>query len=81
MDSFLPVLAVLSRVLMMFAPAFLVPLAWAWALDDRGLRACGWWRSLRLRARAGCCGGPRGRFRRELQPRDGILLVNLVWSR
>ena len=31
MDSFLPVLAVLSRVLMMFAPAFLVPLAWSFA--------------------------------------------------
>lgn len=79
MDSLLPVLAVLSRVLMMFAPAFLVPLAWSWALDDRGLP--GVW----LVASAATAGAGwllwrcTLRHRRELQPRDGILLVNLVW--
>ena len=79
MDSLKPVLAVLARVMMMFAPAFLVPMAWAWALDDRGLP--GVW----LLAFAGTAGGgwllwrATQRHRRELQPRDGILLVNLVW--
>ena len=29
----LPVLSVFSRVLLAFAPAFLVPMAWAWFLD------------------------------------------------
>ena len=78
MDSFLPVLAVLSRVLMMFAPAFLVPLAWAWGLDAQGLP--GVW--LMAFGGTGLAGGllwlATRQHRRELQPRDGILLVNLV---
>lgn len=75
----LPVLSVFSRVLLAFSPAFLVPLAWAWFLDEQhhalvwayGFAATvtsGWLLWLFTR-----------QHRRELQPRDGFLLVNLVW--
>ncbi len=75
----LPVLALLSRILMAFSLAFLVPLGWAWFADAPALRGvwagcgalalgCGW--ALWLISR---------RHRRELQARDGFLLVNLVW--
>ncbi|MDP3700326.1 MAG: potassium transporter TrkG [Hylemonella sp.] len=79
MQMFLPVLALLSRILMAFSLAFLVPLAWAWAEDAPALRAV--W--------GGCFALTLGsgwllwlisrRHRRELQARDGFLLVNLVW--
>ncbi len=79
MQMFLPVLALLSRILMAFSLAFLVPLAWAWAEDAPALRTV--W--------AGCGALTLGsgwllwlvsrRHRRELQARDGFLLVNLVW--
>jgi trk system potassium uptake protein TrkH len=79
MDSIQPVLAVLARVLMGFAFAFIVPLLWALALDDGFLvqvwaggfgatLAGGWLLAFAVR-----------RHRRELQPRDGFLLVSLVW--
>jgi trk system potassium uptake protein len=75
----LPVLSVFSRVLLAFSPAFLVPMAWAWFLDQEhhvliwafGFAAAvlsGWLLSLATR-----------HHRRELLPRDGFLLVNLVW--
>jgi trk system potassium uptake protein TrkH len=79
MDSLQPVLAVLARVLGGFAFTFLVPLAWAFALDDgelprvwaagfAGTLAASWLLTWALR-----------RHRRELQARDGFLLVTLVW--
>ncbi|MFN4362146.1 MAG: TrkH family potassium uptake protein [Hylemonella sp.] len=79
MQIFLPALALLARILMAFSLAFLVPLAWAWAEDTPALRnvwavsgaltlVSGW--ALWLVTR---------RHRRELQARDGFLLVNLVW--
>jgi trk system potassium uptake protein TrkH len=75
----LPVLNVFSRVLLAFSPAFLVPMAWAWFLDQDhhvliwafGFGAAvvsGWLLSLLTR-----------HHRREMLPRDGFLLVNLVW--
>ena len=75
----LPVLSVFSRVLLAFSPAFLVPLAWAWFHDTNhhvvtwalGFAAAvlsGWGLWLMTR-----------HHRRELLPRDGFLLVNLVW--
>ena len=39
MQTFGPVLALLARILVAFAFAFLVPLAWAWFEDAEGLRA------------------------------------------
>lgn len=79
MQMFLPALALLSRIIMAFSLAFLVPLAWAWAEDAPALRevwaasgaltlVSGWLLWLATR-----------RHRRELQARDGFLLVNLVW--
>ena len=79
MSMFLPALALLSRILMAFSLTFLVPLAWAWAEDAPALRevwaasgaltlVSGWLLWLATR-----------RHRRELQARDGFLLVNLVW--
>jgi len=35
LHSLLPVLSVFSRIVLAFSPAFLVPLAWAWFLDER----------------------------------------------
>ena len=69
----------LGRVIVAFAFTFLVPLAWAWSEDATHVPwvwvGCGgltlvsgallWWRT--------------ARYRRELQARDGFLLVNLVW--
>ncbi|NIC40582.1 TrkH family potassium uptake protein [Aquabacterium sp. A08] len=74
-----PALALLARITMAFAFAFLVPLAWAWFEDAESLRAIwgacfgltfgsGWLLWLLTRA-----------HRRELLARDGFLLVNLVW--
>ena len=79
MHSFLPVLLVFSRVLLAFATAFLVPLAWAWFLDAHH-HALVWAYGFALTAASGLllwfC---TRRHRRELQTRDGFLLVNLVW--
>jgi len=78
--SLLPVLAVFSRILLAFAPAFLVPLAWAWFLDERH-HALVWAYGFAFTT---VCGvllwRATHRFRRELQAKDGFLLVNLVWT-
>ena len=79
MHSFLPVLSVFSRVLLAFAPAFLVPLAWAWFLDAHH-HAMVWAYGFALTASSGLLLLQlTKRHRRELQTRDGFLLVNLVW--
>ncbi len=79
MDSLNPVLAVVARVWVGFSLAFLAPLAWATALDNEAL----------MRVWAGSFAGTLAlglllafavrRYRRELKPRDGFLLVTLVW--
>jgi trk system potassium uptake protein TrkH len=77
--SFLPVLSVFSRILLAFAPAFLVPLAWAWFLDARH-HALVWAYGFAITAASGLLLWHFTRqHRRELQTRDGFLLVNLVW--
>ncbi len=80
MHSLLPVLSVFSRILLAFAPAFLVPLAWAWFLDERH-HALVWAYGFAFTT---VCGvvlwRATHRFRRELQAKDGFLLVNLVWT-
>jgi len=79
MYSLLPVLAVFSRVLLAFSLAFLVPLAWAWFFDARD-HAMVWAVGFVVTAACGPLLGYGTRLhRRELQPRDGFLLVNLVW--
>ncbi|WP_171019842.1 potassium transporter TrkG [Hydrogenophaga sp. 2FB] len=79
MHSLLPVLAVFSRVLLAFAPAFLVPLAWALFLDAQG-HAAVWAVGFLITVLSGLVLWQYTKqHRRELQTRDGFLLVNLVW--
>lgn len=80
MNTFAPVLNVLARIVMGFSLMFLVPLGWAWASDARGLLVV-WGGSLVVTLVSGVLTWAATlRFRRELQPRDGFLLVNLVWT-
>ena len=77
--SALPVLNVLGYVVMMFAATLLVPLGFAIIGDDGGQRSF----NIALFATAGC--GlvlmlATRRFTRELQTRDGFLLVTLAWT-
>ena len=79
MSSFLPVVSVLARVLLAFSAAFLVPLAWAWFMDGHE-HAQVWAASFAATAASGALLLLFTRHhRRELTPRDGFLLVNLVW--
>lgn len=79
MTSLLPLLPILGIVIGLFALAMLVPLAFAFFGDDAALLAYDeailitavfglllWWFTRR--------------HKRELQPRDGFLLVALIWT-
>jgi trk system potassium uptake protein len=79
MQSVLPVLAVLGGILMVFATTLLVPLGFALVGQDAGLYAYGEAIVATLLAGAALFFSCR-RFTRELQPRDGFLLVSLVWA-
>jgi trk system potassium uptake protein len=82
MKHYLPIVTVLGGVLMLFALTMLVPLAFAFFGGDAALLAydgailitfgCGALLFFGLRRVRSA--------RRELQPRDGFLLVTLVWS-
>ena len=79
MDILFPVLAVLSRVLIGFSAAFLVPLAWAWSLDGIDLARI-WAGAFLGTALSGLVlARLMRRYQRELLPKDGFLLVSLVW--
>jgi len=79
MDSLQPVLAVLARVLMGFSAAFLVPMMWSLGSAE-GPLALVWAVGFALTLVAGwLLGWLVRRHTRELQPRDGFLLVTLVW--
>jgi len=79
MSGLVPVLSVLSRVLVVYSLMFLVPMAWGWAVDHETLREV-WITSGALTLASGAAlWMATARQRRELQPRDGFLLVNLVW--
>lgn len=79
MHNLAPVLNVLARIIVGYAATFLVPLAWAWALDPPEVRAY-WYAAIfcDLLVGASLWGVTVARSR-ELQARDGFLLVNLVW--
>jgi len=75
-----PVVHVLAAAMLLFSPAFLVPLAFSLALRDGSHAAYGTGFLVTLVVGLFFFLATRGRHRRELQPRDGFLLVTLVWS-
>ncbi len=75
----LPVLAVMSRIIVVFSLAFVVPIMWAWFEDDT-FDLLVWEGSFLFTLLTGALlWGLTRRYRRELLARDGFLLVNLVW--
>ncbi len=79
MYTWMPVLNVFSRVLFAFSLVFLVPLGWAWSEDHERYRYI-WEGAGGLTAFTGWMLWLVSRkHTRELQAKDGFLLVNLVW--
>jgi trk system potassium uptake protein TrkH len=79
MYSLLPVLGIFARILMAFSPAFFVPLGWALVLDANE-HALMWTACFALTLVSGLLLWAFARKQqRELQARDGFLLVNMVW--
>ncbi len=79
MSGFAPVLNVMARILLGFGLMFLVPMAWAWGLDDAAVINV-WLLGMLLTLAAGTVTlALTADKKRELQPRDGFLLANLVW--
>lgn len=79
MNGLAPVLNVLATILVGFSLMFLVPLGWALSLDHSDLNGI-WATGMALTLVAGLSMMVlTRRHKRELQPRDGFLLVNLVW--
>lgn len=79
MQSVLPVFGILGVIVMFFAGAMLAPLGVAWFGDETALRSY----HGAIGVTFGCglvMWGVTRRFRRELQPRDGVLLVSLAWT-
>jgi trk system potassium uptake protein TrkH len=78
-DSFLAVVALVGRMVVIFALMMLVPLAFALAANDPAKPA--FIAAIAVTAGVGLgMSGVTRRYRRELQPRDGFLLVGLTWS-
>lgn len=79
MRHYFPVFTVLGGVLMLFALTMIVPLGFAWFGHDAGLSAY----AVALPVTGACGLGLWAvcvKERRELRPRDGFLLVTLVWT-
>lgn len=79
MQSILPVLAILGGIVMLFAMTMGVPLAFAFFGGDPALRAYDGAILITFFSGLALFLACR-RFKRELQPRDGFLLVSLVWT-
>jgi trk system potassium uptake protein TrkH len=75
-----PVVHVLAAAMLLFSPAFLVPLAFSISLEDGSHPAYETGFLVTFVTGLFFFLATRGRHRRELQPRDGFLLVTLVWS-
>ena len=79
MFGLFPVLNVLATVLVGYSLMFLVPLGFAMVLDHSDLHGT-WAKAMALTLGTGLLVMVlTRRHRRELMPRDGFLLVNLVW--
>lgn len=78
MNSPLAVVALVGRIVVLFSLLMLVPLAFALTHRDPARDAFVWSIAITL-----CAGGLASlatrRFRRELQPRDGFMLVAMTW--
>ncbi|MCR2747321.1 TrkH family potassium uptake protein [Limnobacter parvus] len=78
-NSLFPVLGVLGFAVALFSVAFLVPLTYAFITGEPTVRAFGI--GFLITFGIGVAAHLLTRsFRRELQPRDGFLLVSTVWS-
>jgi trk system potassium uptake protein len=78
MRDLLPVLRVLGMLMVMFALSMLLPFAVSWFTDDGIWRIYPW--AIGIMAAAGLSLWiGLDHFRRELQPRHGVILVTLVW--
>ncbi|MBL0142582.1 MAG: TrkH family potassium uptake protein [Betaproteobacteria bacterium] len=77
---YFPVLHVLAGAALLFSPAFLVPLAFSMVLEDGAHAAYETGFLVTFVTGLFTFFATRGRHRRELQPRDGFLLVSLVWT-
>jgi trk system potassium uptake protein len=78
MRDLLPVLRVLGMLMVMFALSMLLPFAVSWFTDDGIWRIYPWAIGITAVAVLSLWIG-RDHFRRELQPRHGVILVTLVW--
>jgi trk system potassium uptake protein TrkH len=74
----LAVLALIGRLILIFAALMAVPLAFALSRHDPAEGAFSWAIGVTLLAGA-AMSTATVRFRRELQPRDGFLLVGMTW--
>lgn len=79
MSRIAPVLNVLSRVIMLFSLTLLVPLSLSWLADDGAHRAYDLAIFITFSAGLAIWLFTR-KARRELQTRDGFLLVTLAWT-
>ena len=79
MSRIAPVLNVLSKVVMLFSATFLLPLTLSWIIDDGAQRAYDAAIAITFVAGALIWLFTR-QSQRELQTRDGFLLVLLVWT-
>ena len=78
MRDLFPVLRVLGMLMVMFALSMLLPFAVSWFADDGIWRIYPW--AIGITAAAGLSLWiGLDHFRRELQPRHGVILVTLVW--
>ncbi len=78
MRDLFPVLRVLGMLMVMFALSMLLPFAVSWFTDDGIWRIYPW--AIGITAAAGLSLWiGLDHFRRELQPRHGVILVTLVW--
>ena len=78
MKDLLPVLRVLGMLMVMFAGAMLLPFGVSWFTQDGIWRIYPWAIGLTV-----CVGlllwGSLYRYKQDLQPRHGVILVTLVW--
>ena len=78
MRDLFPVLRVLGMLMVMFALSMLLPFAVSWFADDGIWRIYPW--AIGITAAVGLSlWVGLDHFRRELQPRHGVILVTLVW--